>query len=61
MKFFAVFFLVLTIVCGYFWATDGPKSGMGWLTIGFAVLGAGALIYNKRTTGFWLSDSAAGK
>ncbi len=61
MKFFALFFLVATGLCGYFWATDGPGSGMGYATGAFAALGASTQVYTKLKTGSWLSDSAAGK
>jgi hypothetical protein len=58
MRFFAIFFAVLTIVCGYFWATDAPGSGMAYPTIGFAVLGGGVLLYNKLRNGGFLNDRA---
>ncbi|MGI4864197.1 MAG: hypothetical protein ACRYFZ_09770 [Janthinobacterium lividum] len=61
MKFFLLCMAALTILCGAFWATDGPGSGMMWPTISFAALGAGTAIYNKARTGKWLSETAAGK
>lgn len=57
MKFFAIFFLVATIICGIFWATDGPGSGMVYPTVIFGLIGAGVLLYNKLVNGGWLNDS----
>jgi hypothetical protein len=37
MKVFFFFFLAATLLCGYFWATDGPGSGMQYPTIFFAL------------------------
>jgi hypothetical protein len=59
MRFFAVFFAVLTVLCGYFWATDAPGSGMVYPTIGFAVLSGGVLLYNKLKNGGFLNDRAS--
>lgn len=50
MKFFGIFFLVITAVCGYFWATDGPGSGMWIPTVIFAVLGALGFVLDARRT-----------
>lgn len=61
MRFFAIFFLMATIGCAYFWATDAPGSGMGYPTVGFAVLAGGVLLYTKRKTGRWLSDKSGGR
>ena len=44
MKFFGISFLILTAITGYFWATDGPGSGMGFATVLFAVLGLGGFV-----------------
>lgn len=46
MKVFFFFFLAATIICGYFWATDAPGSGMAWPTLGFGALAIGVTIYN---------------
>jgi hypothetical protein len=51
MKVFIFFFLAATILCGYFWATDAPGSGMQYPTIAFAVLLVGTCIYNWRKNG----------
>jgi hypothetical protein len=58
MKFFAIFFTVATLICGYFWLTDGRGSGMAWPTGIFAVLGGGTLLYNKVRNGGTLNDKA---
>jgi hypothetical protein len=61
MKFFAYFFLGLTLVCGYFWATDAPGSGMVYPTVGFASIAGGVMLYNKRKTGSFFNNSSAGR
>jgi len=58
MKFFLIFFAVAILVCGGFWISDGPGSGMAWPTGIFALLLTGVLIYNKVWRGGWLSDNA---
>lgn len=58
MKFFAIFFAVLTIGCGIFWFTDAPGSGMVYPTLIFLAIEAGVLGFNKGRTGSWLSDTA---
>jgi hypothetical protein len=61
MKFFAYFFLGLTLVCGYFWLTDAKGSGMGYATGISAAVGAGVLYRNWRRTGNAFSNSAGGR
>jgi hypothetical protein len=48
MKFFALFFLAATLLCGYFWLTDGPGSGMEYVTPLFAALGGLGLWLDAR-------------
>lgn len=50
MKFLLIFLVSLTILCGIFWAVDGPGSGMAWPTGIFAALGLLALVLEKRRT-----------
>ena len=58
MKFFSAFFFVATLVCGYFFLTDGPGSGMMYPTLIFAALGGGTLLYNLLRNGNSLNDKA---
>jgi hypothetical protein len=58
MRFFAIFFAIITLVCGGFWLFDKPGSGMVYPTIGFAVLAGCVLLFNKFFRGGWLSDKA---
>ena len=51
MKFFFLFFLVMTALCGYFRATDGPDSGMWIPTLICAVIAIGVGIYNTVVNG----------
>lgn len=44
MKFFGTSFLILCAITGFFWATDGPGSGMAFATILFAVLGIAGFV-----------------
>lgn len=57
MRIFLGFFTVATLVCGYFWLTDGPGSGMGIATGVFGTLGLGVAIYNTVRYGSPLRDS----
>jgi len=59
MKIFFFFFLCATVVCGYFWATDAPGSGMGWPTIFFALLALGTGVRNWRKYGSPFRDGSA--
>ncbi len=61
MKFFAIFFLILTAGCAGFWIGDKPGSGMVYPTAFFAVLGAGVMYRNWRKNGSAFSDSAGGR
>ena len=51
MKFFYSFFAAATLLCGYFWLTDAPGSGMGYATGFFALAGVGVVFYNYRKFG----------
>jgi hypothetical protein len=44
VKFFGIFFLVITLICLFFWATDEAGSGMGWATLICAVLGGAGFV-----------------
>lgn len=61
MKIFVPAMLVLIAICGYFWATDAPDSGMDWATGIAALILVGVLGYKKWATGSWFSDSSAGR
>jgi hypothetical protein len=57
MKFFAIFFLIMTAGSAVFYFVDGPDSGMQYAALGFGVIGSGVLLYNTRKNGAWLNDS----
>jgi hypothetical protein len=51
MKIFFLFMLAATLISGYFWATDGPGSGMQYPTILFALLAVGVGVRNTVVYG----------
>lgn len=51
MKFFYSFFAAATLLCGYFWLTDAPGSGMGIATAIFATIGVGTALVQWVRTG----------
>ncbi|WP_162549666.1 hypothetical protein [Hymenobacter nivis] len=57
MKTFYLSFLVVVAACCYFWATDAPDSGMGFVTAFFAVIPVGVAIYNTVKNGGPMNDS----
>ena len=56
MKFFFIFFAIITAVSLYFLLTDGPGSGMGWAVGIFATLATGTGAYNWIRNGSPLAE-----
>ena len=57
MKVFYLSFLVIVAACCYFWATDGPGSGLGLVTAFFAAIPLAVAIYNTVKNGGPMNDS----
>ncbi len=60
MKFLTYFALTALAICGFFWYSDGPGSGMGYVCGAIAVGLLVLLLINKQRTGQWFSDDANG-
>ena len=57
MRVFYLSFLVIVAACCYFWATDAPDSGMGFVTVFFAAIPLAVATYNTVKNGGPMNDS----